>query len=144
MGRMESGEKNKFPIILQSSSNGCGLACIRMICAYYEKEVTENEILSKVQLKEQGISIADIISFLSSVGIGALAIYLTEKLLSCDFSVPSIICTKLKNQEAYHFLVIYKIEKSSITYVDPGSGLKKTTIEDFNAKMGFSGEAIIF
>jgi len=66
--------KVSFPFYQQLESNDCGITCIRMICSFYGKDYSLNQIKGKCEITKLGISITDIIDCCKKIGINSLAI----------------------------------------------------------------------
>ena len=51
---------------IQLAKNECGIACLKMFYDLYEVDVTYEDLFSKIDLKEEGISMEEMLYFLQS------------------------------------------------------------------------------
>ena len=49
---------------IQLAKNECGIACLKMFYDLYDVDVTYEDLFSKIDLKEEGISMEEMLYFL--------------------------------------------------------------------------------
>ena len=118
-----------FPFFQQLESNDCGITCIRMICSFYGKDYSLNQIKGTCEITKLGVSITDLIDCCKKIGINSLAIQLRMDEIQ-SIPLPAILYWK-KN----HFVVLYKVNVSNnqrFYYIaDPSYGRIKLNEHDF-------------
>lgn len=127
--------RRRVPEILQMSAVECGAACLAMILGYYGRKTSASEIREKYGVSRDGLSAWSIVQAARSYGLKVRAISSP----STDFRfvhLPAIIHWQFK-----HFLVVERCSPSFVDVVDPASGRKRLTTQEF-AK-GFTGVVIM-
>ena len=116
-----------FPNIMQFGTSDCGVACLSMICKYYGKHVSLNQIKTISGESKEGLSFQELELTAEALGFSATASQVSLDVINLDYALPCILHW---NQD--HFVVLYKVkEKRGIRkyYIsDPAIGL--TTIEE--------------
>lgn len=106
----------KFPIHLQHDSMQCGTACLQMICEYYGRKYTLNQLDEMCHATTEGISLLGISQAAESMGIHTICGKLTVKQLT-----PEVLpCILHWNQS--HFVVLYRVKEKKYYLADPGKG----------------------
>lgn len=126
----------------QLEFSDCGITCIRIIARYFGKKISMEYLRQIADISKLGISIRDITSICSSVGLRAKALRLSLSLLS-EAPLPMIIYWKHS-----HFMVLYKIDRNGKRFhvVDPSKGKLRLTEEDmvrFFLEGGETGLAVL-
>ncbi|HEU5380066.1 MAG TPA: peptidase domain-containing ABC transporter [Ktedonobacteraceae bacterium] len=127
--------RRRVPEILQMSAVECGAACLAMLLGYYGRKTSASEIREKYGVSRDGLSAWSIVQAARSYGLKVRAISSP----STDFRfvhLPAIIHWQFK-----HFLVVERCSPSFVDVVDPASGRKRLTTQEF-AK-GFTGVVIM-
>lgn len=119
-------KKHKFTKQLQHDTMLCGVACLEMICEYYNKKYSASYLSTICRPTTEGVSM--------------LSIRNTAYVLGVDGECSKINLDGIKNISApcilhwnqNHFVVLYKVKKGTTFYIaDPAKGLVKYNIEDF-------------
>ncbi len=121
----------RVPIIIQMTPNECGAACLAMVLTYYGRETTINECRHYLDSGRDGLSARAIAQAARWLGLRVRA-YSLEPPSLAQVRLPAIIHWKFN-----HFLVLEKWSPKEVQVVDPASGRRKLTPEEFNA--GFTG-----
>ena len=101
----------------------CGVTCIRMICAYYGRNFSQDNLSKICFATTEGVSLLGIRD--AAVKIGFYTI--SGRLTIDELSSATLPCILHWNQN--HFVVLYKVKKGRKFYVaDPGKGLISYTI----------------
>lgn len=106
----------KFPIHLQHDSMQCGTACLQMICEYYGRKYTLNQLDEMCHATTEGISLLGISQAAESMGIHTICGKLTVKQLTPE----ALPCILHWNQS--HFVVLYRVKEKKYYLADPGKG----------------------
>lgn len=116
----------KFKAYQQLEYSDCGIACIRMICHYYGKDVSLRTLRGMCDISRLGISIKDIVTCLRAMNFEVAAVKVSTDEIK-RMPLPAIL---FWNQN--HFVVLYKISKSKRFYVaDPAQGKLSFKQHDF-------------
>ena len=127
--------RRRVPEIMQMSTVECGAACLAMILGYYGRKTSIAEISESYGISRDGLSAWSIVQVACKYGLQVKAI----SSLSTDFRLmplPAII-----HWQFNHFLVIERWSPSFVDVVDPASGRKRLTAQEFDA--GFTGVVIL-
>lgn len=118
-----------FPFYQQLESNDCGITCIRMICSFYGKDYSLNQIKGKCEITKLGITVTDIINCCEDFGVDCLPVKCGVDKIESDF-LPIILHWKQN-----HFVVLYRIKKkgNEVYYyiADPSYGKIKLNKQEF-------------
>ncbi len=115
----------KFPIYQQYNEQDCGVACIRMMLAYYGVYYSYNKLCEICELSGQGLSLYDISSCFKKVHFLSKVVTISLDNLK-KIESPIIVYWKES-----HYVIIYKIDHSKIYIADPAYGKVKIRIDEF-------------
>ncbi len=111
----------KKPIrVKQRDASDCGAACLVSIAAYYGLYIPVSRIRLYAGTDKQGTSLSGLIEAAERLqfkarGVKARSVPMT------GIPVPSVFHLVLENG-MQHFVVVYKIKKNRVSYMDPASG----------------------
>lgn len=121
---------NKKLIVKQNGFKDCGPSCLLSIMKYYGCEASHEEVTFTLKTTVDGTNAYNIINGSRLYGFDGYGIHYTyEEIINSEVSFP-IICHVIKNN-MYHFIVVYKKNKNSLTIMDPGSNITKITFDEF-------------
>ena len=121
---------NKKLIVKQNGFKDCGASCLLSIMKYYGCEASHEEVTFTLKTGVDGTNAYNIINGSRLYGFDGYGIHYTyEEIINSEVSFP-IICHVIKNN-MYHFIVVYKKNKNSLTIMDPGSNITKITFDEF-------------
>lgn len=125
----------KFKAYQQLEYSDCGIACIRMICHYYGKDVSLRTLRGMCDISRLGISIKDIVTCLHAMNFEVAAVKVSADEIE-RMPLPAIL---FWNQN--HFVVLYKISKNKKRFyiADPAQG--KLTFEHHDFMKIWKGES---
>ena len=108
----------------------CGIACLRMICAYWGKNYSMDYLSRICGASREGVSMLAVSESAGELGLKSVSARLTLKQLS-EVALPAIL-----HWEQKHFVVLYRIKcrrrKETLYYVaDPGKGLTRYGEKEF-------------
>lgn len=121
---------NRFPVIRQYGSVDCALACLKMICKYYqiEEDFDENDYLHYIS--KDGISLASVVEIAQKANFDVACGKVFVDQLIQEVQLP---CILFWNHN--HFVVLYKIKrrygKIFFCIADPAKGRSLFSLEDF-------------
>ena len=121
----------KYPFTKQEGLKDCAAACVQMILKYYKGYLSITDLNEDLKLEKDGVSAYNIINTLEKHGFKSNGI--KANILDLEKMTPCIAHVTLENKYN-HYIVIYKINKlsKSIVIADPGSKIKKISLEKFN------------
>ena len=118
--------RTKFPFHAQLDAMDCGAAVLRMICAYFGRELSQASIRELCQVGRSGVNLLGISDAAERLGLRSLAVRLSFKRLRDDAPLPCIV-----HWENEHFVVVYEITRNKVRVADPAAGLIDYTHEEF-------------
>ncbi len=122
---------NKSSKIKQRDITDCGATCLASIAAHYQLNIPVSRIRQYAGTDKRGTNVLGLIEAAEKLGFQAKGAKGTIENLS-KIPLPAIAHVVLKNG-FQHFVVIFKITKKDITYMDPADGIfKKKKISDFS------------
>lgn len=121
----------RVPVLLQMSEVECGLASLAMILSYHGRETSISELRTQYGASRDGVSALNLVKAARTCGMIARAVSLRHN----DFknvTLPAII-----HWQFNHFLIVERWTPTLVTVVDPASGRRQMTEEEFSG--GFTG-----
>ena len=95
----------KLPMILQSETAECGLACIAMIAGYFGRATTLRELRGQFAVSLKGATLKTLIQIASALGMDARAVRLELDELA-DLHCPAIL-----HWQFDHFVVLERLDR---------------------------------
>ena len=106
----------RVPLIIQSEAAECGLTCISMIAAYYQKPLMMTKLRAQFGASIKGHTLKDLISISNELGLGARPLRLELDELH-KLKMPCILHWDLN-----HFVVLKKVSGDKVVINDPAIG----------------------
>ena len=104
----------------------CGIACLQMICSYYHKKYTLEQLADCCFATTEGVSLLGISEAACKLGLNTTCGRMTIEQLA-QAPLPCIL-----HWNQNHFVVLYKIRRGKSFYIaDPGKGKIRYTKEEF-------------
>ncbi|WP_242675842.1 peptidase domain-containing ABC transporter [Streptosporangium minutum] len=125
-----------MPVIRQSTVADCGAACLAMVLGHHGRRTTVREVGEHLQVSRDGLTAFAIAEAARSYGLRTKALSLTPQQLAA-VPGPSIV-----HWEFNHFLVVERWRPDVVEVVDPASGRRRLTPEEFDT--GFTGVVLAF
>lgn len=104
----------------------CGPACLRMIAAYYKKDLPLTDLRERCRIGKEGVSLLGISEAAESIGFRTQAVRLDFDTLVREAPLPSILHWKQK-----HFVVLYHAGRKKLHLADPAKGLLSLSPHSF-------------
>ena len=117
-----------FPHEFQLDSKDCGPACIKIVTKYYGAYYTLQHLRDLCSITREGISFLDMSEVFEQLGFRTICIKLDYEELN---KIPKPCIVYWENN---HFVVVYKITKSTVFVSDPAKGLCKYKVSEFKEK----------
>ena len=115
-----------FPHYPQTDEMACGATCLRMIAKHYGKQYSLKDLLQASGTNREGSNLQGLSNAAEKIGFRTLGVKVPFNKLLEEVPLP---CIAHWNQN--HFVVVYKITKSTIYIADPGHGLLTYSKEEF-------------
>lgn len=123
---MKKGTKIK-----QHDITDCGAACLASVCAHYGLHFPVSRIRQYAFTDQKGTNVLGLIEAANKLGLSAKGVRAQFDALHM-IPKPTIAHVLVNNKQLQHFVVIYKVTKTHITYMDPADGrMHKVLNEDF-------------
>ena len=103
-------------VIFQHDTMQCGIACLKMICQHFGKEVSLSFLSKICGPTNEGTSLLSISETASIIGLKTVC----YKLSISELSKTQTPCILHWNQN--HFVVLYRIKNNKFYIADPGKG----------------------
>ncbi|MGM9834891.1 MAG: peptidase domain-containing ABC transporter [Bacilli bacterium] len=118
-------------VVRQSSARDCGACCLLSIIKYYQGYVPLEKIKLDSHTNINGTTAFHLVNCANKYGFDGIGIKCNIKdLQTGNVILPLIAHIKTQNN-LFHFVVIYKVEKDNFKIMDPAKGMIKMKIEDF-------------
>lgn len=122
-----------FPSFKQADQNDCGPTCLKMICRFYDKNISIEYLRELSYVTYYGTSLLGLSTAAEHIGFRTISSKLTFVNFIKNFNLPTIVHWKQR-----HFVVVYKIKKGIIYVSDPAIGKVQYDYKSFLE--GWSGE----
>ncbi|QBL42226.1 peptidase domain-containing ABC transporter [Stenotrophomonas sp. ASS1] len=113
-------------VVLQSEAAECGIACLAMIASHHGNAIGLREIRRRHSFSLKGTSLPQLIAVAGKLGLQSRALRLELDELD-QLKLPCIAHWDLN-----HFVVVRKVERNTVTVVDPALGTRKLAMSEFS------------
>ncbi|KKM71071.1 hypothetical protein LCGC14_1434350 [marine sediment metagenome] len=125
---------NRLPLIHQSTSAECGLACLAMISNYFGNRIDLIELRRKHSLSIRGMKLKTLVDL-------AIELELGSRVLRCGLEELAALRTPCILHWGFnHFVVLKKVTSKWIEIHDPSVGFRRVLLEEVSRE--FTGIAI--
>ncbi|HGK4757528.1 TPA: peptidase domain-containing ABC transporter [Enterobacter cloacae] len=128
-----SGRK-QLPLIRQTESAECGLACLVMMACWYGLQTDLPTLRERFSISTQGMTLQRLMECAAGIRLSSRAVRLEPEDLK-SLSLPCILHWNMN-----HFVVLYKVRGSRLVIHDPDKG--KITLSLQDAGKHFTGVAL--
>lgn len=105
----------------------CGVACLQMVCKYFGKTYSQEELSEACSASNEGVSLLSISNTATELGLHTTCGKATLDTLQ-DAPLPCIL-----HWDQNHFVVLYRIKKGRYYIADPGRGMMKLDEKEFGS-----------
>lgn len=134
LDRLSLGFSRKIPVILQTESSECGLACLAMIAGYYGYESDLLTLRQKYPISQKGATLTTLVNI-------ANKLHLTTRPLKLELvEINQLRLPCVLHWDLNHFVVLKRVSTTRITIVDPAFGEKILSYDQ--ASLHFTGIAL--
>ncbi|EJL81656.1 peptidase domain-containing ABC transporter [Pantoea sp. GM01] len=134
IGQLELWLRHRVPMIHQTESAECGLACLAMICGYYGKNVDLIALRRQFNLSARGTTLSALTGIADQLGLSTRPLSLDIDELGA-LKIPCIL-----HWEFNHFVVLVSIRHNGVVLHDPARG--RRTVSRAELSKNFSGVAL--
>ncbi|RZL61866.1 MAG: peptidase domain-containing ABC transporter, partial [Pedobacter sp.] len=118
----------KFPFYKQPDQMDCGPTCLRMVAKHYGKNFSLQRLRDISGINKEGVSLLGISEAAEKIGFRTMGTKVTLAQLK-ELDLPAIL-----HWNQNHFVILYRIKKSTYYLADPGKGLIEYTEAEFLQK----------
>lgn len=123
-------KKKKAIHVKQLDITDCGVACLASISAYYGHLRPVSRIRAEAGTDKNGTTLLGLVKAAEKIGLIASPVKVEDKTLINE-DAPAIAHLKIRDIW-FHFVVIYSVNKTEVTIMDPSKGkVEKVSIEEF-------------
>ena len=126
----------RVPELTQMGATECGAASLAMILHFYGNYTSVAEVRDRCSVGRDGLSALTIVNAARDYGLRVRAVSVQDSTKLRLAKLPCIIYWEFS-----HFLVIERITANFVDVVDPASGRKRLTVQEFD--VGFTGVALL-
>ena len=118
-----------YNYVLQQNNNDCSVASLMTVLMYFKIKPNREKLLKSIGYKKDNYNAYDIVKMSKVYGITTTGIKTSYKKLNKFPAIAHVIT----NDNYFHFIVIYKIDKKRrvLTVFDPSIGMKEIKFNDF-------------
>ncbi len=126
--------RSRTPVILQTESAECGLACIAMVASHYGHWTDLPSLRQQFQISAKGATLQHLMDHAASLKLGCRPLRLELNELD-KLKLPCILHWNFN-----HFVVLQSVGRKTITIHDPATGRRNLAFEE--ASSAFTGIAL--
>lgn len=116
----------RVPLVHQTESSECGLACLAMICSHYGKQSNLIALRQQFNLSARGTTLAGMTQIAEQLG-------LATRCLSLDLNELSALKTPcILHWDFNHFVVLVSVKQNRAILHDPARGRRKVGMEEMS------------
>lgn len=134
LDRLSLGLGRKVPVMFQTESSECGLACLAMIASYYGYDSDLLTLRQKYPISQKGVTLNSLVKISNKLNLVTRPLKLELDELN-KLRLPCILHWDLN-----HFVVLKSISTTKITIIDPAFGEKNLNYNE--ASSHFTGIAL--
>jgi ATP-binding cassette subfamily B protein RaxB len=126
--------RGRLPVILQSETSECGLACLAMILGFHGSQATLGSLRSRLAISAHGLMLGKLLQLARHLGLLARALRLEKE------DLPGLVLPAILHWELQHFVVLKSCSRKGVVLHDPARGVTEVSWQEFDRK--FTGIAI--
>lgn len=134
LDRLSFGLGRKVPVIMQTESSECGLACLAIIAGYYGYDSDLFTLRQKYPISQKGITLTTLIRIANQLHLVARPLKLELDELN-KLRLPCIL-----HWDMNHFVVLKSVSRTKVTIIDPASGERQLSHSEVS--LHFTGIAL--
>ncbi|EIP4524483.1 peptidase domain-containing ABC transporter [Salmonella enterica] len=116
--------RRRVPVIHQTETSECGLACLAMICGHFGKNIDLISLRRKFNLSARGANLAGINSIAEQLGM-------VTRALSLELDELGVLKTPcILHWDFSHFVVLVSVKRNRYVLHDPARGRRNVGLEE--------------
>jgi len=123
---MSFGKRNTLPLIMQTESAECALACLAMVAGYYGHATDLHSLRTRMPVSNRGVDIQSLVDMADRMDLAARPLRLEPDEIA-ELAMPCILHWGMN-----HFVVLKSVKNHSITIHDPAVGSRTLSLAEFN------------
>lgn len=132
--QMDIRLRRRVPLVHQTESSECGLACLAMICGHYAKNIDLIMLRRQFNLSTRGTSLSGLTGIAEQLGLSTRPLSLELNELSL-LKMPCIL-----HWEFNHFVVLVSVRRNHALLHDPARGRRTVSLAELSRS--FTGVAL--
>lgn len=134
INQLDLNWRQRVPVIHQTETSECGVACLAMISGYYGKNIDLISLRRECNLSSRGTNLGGIINISERLG-------LTSRAVSLDLDgISSLKTPCILHWDFNHFVVLVCVKNNCIVINDPAQGKRSVAYSDVSKS--FTGVAL--
>lgn len=134
LGKLDIRLRQRVPLVHQTESSECGLACLAMICGHYGKNIDLIALRRQFNLSARGTTLSGLTGIAEQLGLSSRPLSLDIDDLSA-LKMPCIL-----HWEFNHFVVLVNVRRNYVVLHDPARGRRAITMAELSHS--FTGVAM--
>lgn len=118
----------RLPILYQSETTECGVACLAMIASFHGHHLDLNDARHRFQISMKGTSLKHLVEFARTIGLSARALRVEPADLG------QVQCPAILHIDMIHFVVLKEMRGKDAIVHDPGLGPRRLTAEQLERR----------
>lgn len=123
-----------LPVMLQTETAECGLACLAMVASYHGYKVDVTEMRQRFSISLKGMNLAQVVQVAHGLRLGTRAVRLELDELQ-NLAVPCVLHWNLD-----HFVALKSVSARGVVIHDPSTGARPVSFEELSRR--FTGVAL--
>ncbi|HHA1891384.1 TPA: peptidase domain-containing ABC transporter [Enterobacter ludwigii] len=126
LGQLDLHLRSRVPLVHQTESSECGLACLAMICNHYGKNSNLISLRQQFNLSARGTTLAGMKEIAEQLGLASRCLSLELHELN-SLKIPCIL-----HWDFNHFVVLVGVKQNRVILHDPARGRRTINLEEIS------------
>lgn len=124
----------RLPVLIQTESAECGLACLAMIAGYYNYNTDLATLRGKYSISQKGVNLSQLLNISKQLNLNSRSLRLELE------ELPKLKLPCILHWEFAHFVVLKAIKGNKCIIHDPAFGVRQLTFSEVSKS--FTGVAV--
>ncbi|QJU38855.1 peptidase domain-containing ABC transporter [Serratia marcescens] len=134
LSQLDMRLRSRIPLVHQTESSECGLACLAMICGHYGKNIDLIALRRQFNLSARGTTLSGLTSIADQLG-------LSTRPLSLDLNeIGALKMPCILHWDFNHFVVLISVNRHRAILHDPALGYRSVSLAELS--QSFTGVAL--
>ncbi|NVM51661.1 peptidase domain-containing ABC transporter [Serratia ureilytica] len=134
LSQLDMRLRSRIPLVHQTESSECGLACLAMICGHYGKNIDLIALRRQFNLSARGTTLSGLTSIADQLG-------LSTRPLSLDLDeIKALKMPCILHWDFNHFVVLISVNRNHAILHDPALGYRSVSLTELS--QSFTGVAL--